>query len=84
MHALLSLTALPPFRLAEIEFRLASGASEKMNVGSLVGAFQQAKEALFQERDRALGREAGTQASAHTSSTSSGGVGSSQDPMVIT
>lgn len=27
-------------RLAEIEFRLSSGASEKINLGSLIGAFQ--------------------------------------------
>lgn len=59
-----------------------------MNVGSLVGAFQQAKEALFKERDRALGSEtpSSSSAPAHASNTSaaSGRSGGSQDPMVIT
>eukprot|EP01121_Diplochlamys_sp_Union-15-3_P006426 TRINITY_DN16916_c0_g1_i1.p1 TRINITY_DN16916_c0_g1~~TRINITY_DN16916_c0_g1_i1.p1 ORF type:complete len:117 (+),score=22.98 TRINITY_DN16916_c0_g1_i1:61-411(+) len=32
--------------LADIEYRLASGASEKIQLGSLVGAFQLAREAL--------------------------------------
>jgi replication factor C subunit 3/5 len=36
-------------KLAEAEYRLASGTSEKLNLGAMVGAFQIAKEQMAAE-----------------------------------
>ena len=41
-------------KLAEIEYRLSVGSSEKLNIGALVGCFQIVRDEIFKTKDKII------------------------------